>query len=369
MIDGYSIPITPPVLKPLQHISPSQFSSLKECRLRATWISNEIPNLLPIAPSSRLGMVVHQIIAMPGVHSIDEDDFQKLWDRCIHDQEEQMDKSWFERHLVPLSITALDFHLKRSQCFLLLRARDYVAQSRKPNTSKSSHEQWLESKDGLVVGRADEIRIDSGGATIIDYKTGNIFEQTIETEVLPQYKEQLKLYAALFHEERGEWPSSLIVINFDGKSHCIDYEENECLMLLKESKDMLRQVNSIIKANGSSNKKASISLASPSQANCKYCLYRPICEPYFLTRQSDLTEGWPSDAWGIVTERKILRNGLGKIVLIPLSGTSTINIRGLRLERHAALDAFRRIGVFSLCSDNSNNSYKEGQFTTIYGIK
>ena len=352
-------------LKPLQRISPSQLSSLKKCRLRAVWASNRVPNSLPISPSSRLGIVVHRIIEITEKCSMDEEAFQKPWDQCVHEQEAQMDKSWFERHLVPLSITAHDFHLKRSQCFLLLQARDSVAQSKKPAASKSFHEQWLQSKDGLVVGKADEIRVGREGLTIIDYKTGNVFGQSTETEVLSEYKEQLKLYAALFHEEHGDWPHDLIVVSLDGKSHHISYEQNECLALLEESKNMLRQVNGIIEAND----KAPRKLASPSQTNCRYCLYRPICEPYFLARQVNSAEGWPNDAWGIVTEKKILRNGLLKVVLTPLSGTSLVSIRGLQLERHAALDVFQKIGVFSLYSDNSDNNYKEGPFTTIYGME
>lgn len=365
MTYSYSIPIVQTALKPLQHISPSQFSALKKCQLRAVWVANRVPNSLPIYPSSRLGMAVHRVIEISGGHSMDEDTFQKLWDSCVCDQEEQMGKSWFERHLVPLSITALDFHLKRSQCFLLLQARDNVTKSKKPDDLKSFHEHWLQSNDGLVVGRADEIRLERDGATIIDYKTGNISGESIETEVLSEHKEQLKLYSALFHEEHGEWSSNLIVISLDGRSHYIDYEENECLILLEESRNMLRRVNSTIEAN----EKAATKLASPSQTNCRYCLYRPICEPYFLARQGDLTEGWPNDAWGIVAEKKMLWNGRGKIVLTPLSGTSPISIRGLRLERHAALDTFQKIGVFSLHSDGSYNNYKEGQFTTIYGIE
>lgn len=372
MADSYAIPAVQPALKPLRHIYPSQFSSLKECPLRAVLVSNNIPNALPISPSSRLGIVVHQIIEISRGHLTDEEAFQKLWERCVQEQEEQMGKSWFEKHLVPLSITALDFHLKRSQCFLLLQARDFlsqvqdnVTQSKKPDASKTTHEHWLQSNDGLVVGIADEIRFEREGATIIDYKTGNIFGQSIETEVLSDYAEQLKLYAGLFHEEYGEWPNNLILISLDGKSHNIDYEENECLILIDESKSILRRVNNIIEAN----KKAPLKLASSSKINCRYCLYRPICEPYFLARQSDSTEGWPNDAWGIVAEKKLLRNGLWKIVLTSLSGTFHINIRGLRLERHPALDAFRKIGVFSLYSDNSDNNYKEGPFTTIYGIE
>lgn len=314
-------------------------------------------------------MVVHMLIKKSGGRLVDEDAFQKLWKSCVRNQEEQMVNSWFERHLVPLSVTALDFHLKKSQCYLLLHARDNVVRSKKPVASKSLHEKWLQSKDGLVVGRADEIRFESRGATIIDYKTGNIFEQTIEGEVKSEYKEQLKLYAAIFHEQYGEWPYNLIIISLDGKSHYIDYEENECLILLEEAKDMLRRVNNIIDTNHTLDKETASKLASPSQTRCQYCLHRPICKPYFLARQDNLTEGWPKDIWGIITRKRRLCNGLGKIVLAPLWGASPINIRGLWLERHAALDAFQKIGVFSLSSDKSDDNYKEGQFTTIYGIK
>lgn len=364
MADSYGIP-TAPAIKPLKHISPSQFSSLCECSLRAVWASGNIPNALPISPSSRVGIVVHQIIAMSENHSIDEDAFQKLWERCVNEQEEQMSKSWFERHLVPLSVTALDFHLKRSQCFLLLNSRDNAPRIKKPDASKRFHERRLQSNDGLVVGRADRIEFDDGGATIIDFKTGNVSGQSIRKEVLTEHQEQLKLYAALFHEECREWPRDLIVVSLDGKKHRVDYDENECLTLLEESKDMLRRVNSLIEAD----EKMPSKLASPSQDTCRYCLYRPLCEPYSLARQSDLAEGWPSDAWGIVTEKKILRNGRRKIILTPFSGAPPINIRGLRMERHPALEAFQKVGVFSLDSDNSRNDYKEGLFTTIYGIE
>jgi CRISPR/Cas system-associated exonuclease Cas4 (RecB family) len=300
---------------------------------------------------------------------MDEDCFKRLWDRCVRDEEERMGKSWLERHLSPLSLTALDFHVKKSQCFLLLQARENVNQNKKPEAAKSFHEKWLRSKDSLVVGRADEIRFNEAGATIVDYKTGSISGQSFKEEVLSEYQEQLKLYAALFHEEHEEWPNNLIVIGLDGKSHCIDYEKNECLILLEESKNMLQRVNSIIADNMTSGKPTLSKLASPSQTKCRYCLYRPICEPYFLMRQSNSAEGWPNDAWGVVAEKRILQNGLGKIVLIPLQGSFTTNIRGLRLERHGALGVCQKIGVFSLCSDNSENNYKEGQFTTIYGIE
>ena len=71
----------------------------------------------------------------------------------------------------------------------------------------------------------------------------------------------------------------------------------------------------------------------------------------------------------MISEKKLLGNGLRKIVLDPLWGNSQIKIRGLQLDRHEALDSFQKIGIFSLYSDKKDNNFKEGLFTTIYGLE
>ncbi len=349
-------------------MSPSKFTSLKNCMLKAVCRSNNVPSFLPNSPSSTIGSVVHQIFELSHGRPMDKEAFQNLWDRCVSCQEEKMLNSWFERHFVPLSRTARDFHLKKSQCFLLLDSRESYIPIENIATLKSFQEKWLSSKDGLVVGRADEIRFDGGDASIIDFKTGHVTGESNE-EVLVEYQEQLKLYAALFHEQDGNWPKDLIIKSLDGGIYHIDFEEDECKSLLEESKALLRQVNNILEHYQTLSEKAQLEFASPEPKKCRYCGLRPICEPYFQARRSNSSEEWPNDVWGVVTKVKELRNGLMKIVLTPLSGASPISIRGLHPERHPALKTFKKIGVFSLYSDKSENNYKEGQFTTIYGIE
>ena len=362
--DTYGIQAENPQLKPLKHVSPTQFSSLKECQLRAVLAAGYSPNLLPISPSSRLGIVVHRIIEMNAGHGLSERDFMELWEKCVRDQEYQMNKSWFERHLLPLSKTALDFHVKKSQCFLLLKHSESLSEELKPAVSQCFREKYLKSKDRLVIGRADEIRFGEDGASLIDYKTGNVLDQSVETEIQTEYQNQLKIYAALFNEEHGLWPKNLILITLDGKYHKIEFSRSECLTLLNQAKDLLLQVNKIIMTDV----EPSLKLASPSPSRCRYCLYRPCCKSYFIVRRNSSPEGWPNDFWGTVTEKKLLLNGLGKLALKTFSGTYPISIRALKLERHIALKSYQRIGAFSLCSDNLPNYYREGQFTTIYGL-
>jgi RecB family exonuclease len=347
-------------------MSPSQFTALRNCMLKAVFKSNKIPSLLPQSPSSTIGSVVHQIFELSHGKPMDNEFFQNLWDRCVSQQEEKMLNCWFERHFVPLRLTARNFHLKKSQCFLLLDSRESYITTENSTASNSLQEEWLRSRDGLVVGRADEIRFGRGCATIIDFKTGHVTDES--NEVLAYYQEQLKLYAALFHEQYGNWPKDLIIKSLDGEIYHIDFEEGECQILLEESKAMLRQVNNILEHYQTLSEKAQMKLAAPEPKKCRYCRLRPICEPYFQARQKTPDEDWPNDVWGTVEKVKELRNGLVKIVLTPLSGASSISIRCLRPERHPALKSCKKIGVFSVRSDKLENHYKEGQYTTIYGI-
>ena len=331
--------------------------------------SNHVPNFLPKSPSQRLGTIVHQVIESSTKTETDDGDFEKMWNRCVYDQETQMRENWFERHLIPLSNTASDFYVKKSQCSRLFQARKKTVSLVTSDTGATRHEQWLSSKDGLVVGRADEIRYEGldESATLIDYKTGNICENSKNGEIRPQYKDQLKLYAALFYEETDQWPARLVLMEINGNRHLVDFTKEECIALLQESKVILCELNRRIETEADTPKL----LANPTPEYCQYCLYRPLCEAYFLKRKVCTNKGWPNDAWGTLSEKKVLLNGLGKISLAPLLGgdDNLIRIRSLQLQRHPALERYQKLGVFSLCSDGSDFCFVEGQFTTIYGTE
>jgi CRISPR/Cas system-associated exonuclease Cas4 (RecB family) len=365
MTSNNCIPIANKFLKPLKHVSPTHLKSLKECKLRTILSSNGCPNLLPYSPSLRLGMVVHKVLEISSNNGVEKHQFEEIWEQAVKDQENKMTENWYESHLVPLSITALDFHVKKNQCMLLIKTNESLSLRQEVDRVKFLHEQWLQTKDGLVIGRADEIMFDGSSATIIDYKTGNVVDESNSENVTRQYQEQLKLYAALFLEEYGKMPDSLIIIGLDGKSHQIYFQKNECLSLLEQLKAILKEVNKTIETNEGV-EQIQLALASPHQLICKYCHYRPICRPYFYARKDSLLKDWPNDTWGVVKDLKILQNGLAKVVLTPIFGNPPVSIRGLRLERHPEMKPGTNIAVFSLHSDGSVNSFKEGLFTTIY---
>ena len=98
--------------------------------------------------------------------------------------------------------TVRDYDLKRIRA--IRKARE-VASRHVPRESKLAsvrHEVWLESKDGLIAGAIDFVGFTDRGIVIRDYKTGQVFEGQ---EIKPDYSVQLKLYAALYADSKGEW--------------------------------------------------------------------------------------------------------------------------------------------------------------------
>jgi ATP-dependent exoDNAse (exonuclease V) beta subunit len=175
-------------LQQLRHISPSQFSALKRCPLRVIFSSTPIPRYLPSSPSARLGTVVHKIVEIAGAHQFDEGAVEDLWHSKVQEQEQQMKQSWFDRHLIPLDKTAPDYEVKKRQCFLILGSLKSTLTTVPGIASvQTLKEQSLKSKDGLIVGRADEIRTEQDGTvTIVDYKTGKIHGDQQDTKIGPR---------------------------------------------------------------------------------------------------------------------------------------------------------------------------------------
>jgi CRISPR/Cas system-associated exonuclease Cas4 (RecB family) len=352
-------------LKPLQRISPSTLSSLRYCQLKTVLSSNHIQYALPKNPSQRIGTVIHQVIESYSKTKTEGGNFNSLWDKCVDDQEAQMREKWFEWHLIPLRRTALDYEVKKIQCSMLLRVKEKNVPFEISEVLSREHEKWLRSKDGLVVGCVDEIRYEreNDGATLIDYKTG-VIEDLNGEGMLQKYIDQLKLYAALFYEQTDKWPVRLMIVTLNGNQRLVDFEKKDCLSLLQATKEILYELNKRIETTID----RPCALATPIPENCQYCLYRPICEAYFLKRKANDSMGWPNDVWGTIIEKKVLLNGLGKIILRPISGDtgSLTQVRGLQLERYPSIECDQTLGIFSLRSDNLNNSFTECQYTTIY---
>jgi len=247
---SYILPSELPV-HPLSRISPSKFHLFRECRLRACLESNRLNAMLPVSPSAHFGTIIHKVIEMTVKEDKNTaDSFEECWQRCLKSENNKMKNSWLERHLVPLENSISGYGLKKHQCYLLIKNiinnKRIAWKEKRPKGL--GREVWLETRDKIAGGFVDAIISTPRGDVIVDYKTGNIFENAdIYRKVIKEtYKNQLRLYAAIYNSVFGIWPISLKIGGVDGILYEIDYDKNDCTSLLNEVRQILIDVNSVI---------------------------------------------------------------------------------------------------------------------------
>ena len=352
-------PLPPMPMKPLSRISASGYSTLKLCALRGIWAADHQPPLLPVSPAARLGTVVHKLLELASSgHLKNEESMLSCWQKEVQNQEAEMLINPLEKHLVPISNNVTNYRVKQLMAFNLTRPliNECAAQGKK---EKTKSELWIETKDGKLGGRIDFIKHTDGGVCIIDYKTGEVLMDG--NSIRQEYQDQLKMYAGLYYLSHNAWPAKLSLIGLDRSEYNLPFTQEECLNLIADAKKSLEDLNRLITAGLDAT-----DLAVPSQESCRYCVYRPACKPYWTKRQD--IDGWPADFIGAVRDKRILGNGLFKLVL----GNSgkTVTIRGLSPERHFFLTNAVAEALFcNLSSDAVPGFFKENAMTTGYGLQ
>lgn len=358
--------LTTPPLVPIKRISPTRFLSFKSCYLKGVWESNNSSSLLPTSPYAIVGRVVHKVMEYVGEGKIETNkSFEEKWDLLISQEEEKLSNSWLESHLVPLSSSVRNYDEKKELCRLLVNSSFKVnlySNLKHEVLPTTRNEIWLQTNDGICVGKIDFLKASDNFVEIIDYKSS----ETIDLKVLNEYSIQLKLYGALYHETYGIWPSSLIIMLINNERIEVPFTKEECKYLLNHVKEVFHGVNNII--SKAFEKKDLISkLANPSPQICYFCNFRPVCTPYWEARKISPEEPWPLDLKG-----KLLRKvpwGKNRIYIeVETENKEIIKVVDLLPERHPALENPKcEIAVFSLNKNKKNpRIFHEGQLTVVY---
>ena len=133
-------------------------------------------------------------------------------------------------------------------------------------------EEMIQSSDGLIHGRPDLVEQRGADLTIVDYKTGRLHGSTR----LSAYRRQCLIYAWLWEEKYGEWPSRYLLINpISGEEIIGRVDTADALALAGE----IRQQAVDIEHAGRPEDQASIG------THCLECQYRPWCEPFWVLQK------------------------------------------------------------------------------------
>lgn len=371
-----------PEIQPPTRCSPSSYWTMKRCRLRGVLSINRAEPLLPLSPAARLGIAIHRLLEAAGRGMIDcvaPEDAEAKLRSIIEETESSMRKSWLDAHLVPLKrrVGSYEVRIIRAAALASSTSRS-LRQSFRPRgtTVADDFEVWVESSDRKVGGFIDRVSRDVSGATIIDYKTGDISNRATSktgTEVKPEYEMQLRIYASLFASTFGEWPSGIRLQPLGGSPVEVKFTREGCRRLVKGAIRLLASTQRAIESHRGKEHGLREALAKPDAETCRTCLFRPGCPSYMSRAPWTANDGnWPIDVTGRVAEFWRQEDGRISLSLLPKRRSdSIVRIRGLSSEpnRHPALRSLAsgdRISLFNLNRGGSPSMLAEGPMTTAY---
>ncbi len=207
-------------------------------------------------------------------------------------------------------------------------------------------ERFYSAYGGRLRGRADAVYSRGDRTVIEDYKTGAIHDEVpgVGLALKPRLRKQLLLYAAMHHDETGEWPASVCVVPLVGpkETFLIDAVEAE-----HEARTALTLMDAY-------NEQASMpglrhaSLATPAPDACRFCSHKLSCRAFWL-RVSPEWE-WPGGkaVQGAVLWLKTEGMGGWRGEVEVRGGTLENGVYGISGSRRVALEKGQQFGATGL---------------------
>jgi hypothetical protein len=309
--------------KKIQRISPSQFYSMKNCAYKS--LLAEAMNkkaLLPVSANAYYGTVLHKMLELISKGAIrNEEDFNTTFQEQIKLMEEKLVSDGYD-FFVPLQKKVKDFIMKK----ILLKdhLRNVSERPTRASNTKFHSEKWFESKDKLIGGKIDLVIEAEQEIEILDFKI-------------------------------GKFPTQLSLVDLTKQKFTVDFSVNECNTIFEEAKTLLNSTNDSIDKG--------IFTANPTEANCKYCLYRPACSFYLKHIETDNSF---NDVSGSV--QNVVKFQNGNVSLYLESGDKLFTVSNLPSEKFDELNNSRnkKINVFNLKREPREFFYSAIKTTIVY---
>ena len=375
----------------LTHLSPSSASYIldsKRCKMRTVLSQKSnrpVISGIPKSGNTVIGNIIHNLYdfasspndsrTKKGLWTFKDamDEFEKL---CMT-EEKVLAKNSIDAHLVPISDSS-EYTVKMMEACRRAVIKRTDAQT-KINTSNKvavsdkirlfGSEVWVwdlrhpikgkpQRGDYTVLGKIDLVEYQGNELAIIDYKTGEMFQD--DGKPKSEYVSQLKLYAILHKMTAEHCHGANIVANKWILEHGTRDEEicekvniNECEKILKNAINKMNEINADIKLDNSV-ESVSKKFTEPSIENCRYCEFRVGCVQF----REELLE------W-MLNEDVAVNDVIGKVNGLPLQQTHSSPIYQLRIK-----DKLDRIwvidGIDSIRFPEVLN-VKEGDVVAVFG--
>jgi hypothetical protein len=264
-------------------VSPSLNEILRMCFLRAAFqADDQFSDVRSLSTAAALGTVSHHLLqaAIDGEFRCKKEEeiyslVEQRWSQLVEIESNNLQLRSLGQVPVPLKWPKYSVR-KATACRLAFRLacthmRASIAGQAK--TSQTKTEALFHGYDGKLFGRVDFIRTTNLGIELIDYKSGLIYERNTNGEMnshlLGSYERQVLLYAALVHENEGQWPTKVIVESVIDGPHQVDVTPEAAEKTVEEALNLLNEYNRQAVA-GNIN-------GTPNEVACNWCEFKALC--------------------------------------------------------------------------------------------
>jgi hypothetical protein len=266
-------------------IAPTEVRNAEGCLLRFA-LDRSIPeserSLPSPGPFGYVGTVFHEVVeaARRGKAGdpIQRSLLEQIWKDHLAAAEVRAvangDGAW-----LPLAESVSSLERSRLSAIRLAAAQQISGRRSGTGSGGGDTETWLSTRDGLVAGRVDAIDRRGERVVLQDYKSGEIVDS--RGGIKKEYSIQMKLYAALYKEDRGSWPDSLELIDRRGVPCNVEYTQSEATELISRARALLEAARFRLSAGRGLTDESVTDLARPGSEACATCRHRPVC-PRFL---------------------------------------------------------------------------------------
>lgn len=325
-------------LRKLDRTSPTVNDSLRSCELKVAFQRDTRFRPVASTTSAALGTSTHKLLEATSKGNFDryrdkelEEQIDQYWDHLVTEEHKKLQE--VSMATVPRPTSWKKYSMNASNAFstALRIVESRNAREQINHAVKVSPEVTLSGFEGKLTGQIDLLIITQSRIAILDYKTGRVLENSedVSHAIKEQYVRQLSIYAALYYEEIGTWPTHLVLESMvDGRHEW----EVDPVFAKQSAADAITRMEKF-NENISRNKVKS----DPSEHNCIWCDYKAVCNS-FLHEASSEWEMTSVTVSGVLVESTIENKSH---VLISSDGgnheKTELEIRGLPIEMGRAL--------------------------------
>lgn len=286
----------------IETLSPSTFSLIQNgCAYQVLLqrLLNAHPSCqLPPHKNTTIGTIVHKIYELTTKGQLCSfAEMREKWEEMIKAEEDRL----AIKYPTLKSINLNDYD-KRNKA---IKYALWIIKNRKPKIEESSNvlvlsEKYLDCKEIGLRGVADKLVIANGEISIVDYKSGQVFDN--EGSIKKEYVAQLHLYAAMCEYLQLGKISKLALVDINGEEIFVEYDQELQRILCNDISATIDQLNDIIQ------RRAFEEVVKADSSQCYRCGCRHICqyrleneEDYYHTIVGTVTEQ-PSTNMYVVTD-------------------------------------------------------------------